>query len=126
MSIPKPTASRTANIAIADVARIEPRSRFLPACLFDLLFMCFPLWLRTKIHSANSYQGRTDSGLKSTRTAFATGRSGFVVRVLLTDPEVLVCFVSAALFFCSSTLAGVVGVETGVEAGVSPFCPETL
>lgn len=72
------------------------------------------------------YQGRTDSGLKWTRTDFATGRSG-LVRTLLSDPLVLVCVVvSAALVFGCSTLAGAAGVVTGVEAGVSPFCPETL
>src|SRR5687767_15607025 len=96
--MPKPTASRTANIPIADVARIEPRSRFLlPACLFDLFFMCFPLCCKRRPIYANNYHGRTDSGLKSTRSAFATGKSGLVVRTLLIDPEVLVCVVSAAL-----------------------------
>src|SRR5215510_9180516 len=120
MSIPKPTASRTANIPIADVARIEPRSRFLlPACLFDLLFMCFPLLLRTKIYSANNYQGLTESGLKSTRSAFATGSSGFTLRTPLIDPEVLVCVVLSAAFVFGSDLAGAAGVVTGVDAGVS-------
>src|SRR5690349_24759458 len=42
ISIPKPTASSTANIPTAEVARIEPRSRFLfSACSTGLLFM-FP------------------------------------------------------------------------------------
>jgi hypothetical protein len=43
MSMPIPTASSTANIPIADVARIEPRSRFLSTCSTDLFFMFCPL-----------------------------------------------------------------------------------
>ena len=107
---------------IADVARIEPRSRLLPACLFDLFFMCFPPFAANEdLNSQNNYQGLTESGLKSTRNAFAIGRSGLVLRTLPTDPELLLCVVSAALVLGCSTLAGAAGVETGVEAGVSPF-----
>src|SRR5215510_568690 len=43
MSIPRPTASRTDNIAIADVASTEPRSLLLcSACSTGLFFMIPP------------------------------------------------------------------------------------
>src|SRR5215213_7605521 len=91
MSMPIPTASSTANIPIADVARIEPRSRFLSTCSTDLFFMFAPSYIRTKIGSTErgSYQGLTESGFEFIVTALATGRAGLLLRTLPTEPLVL-------------------------------------
>jgi hypothetical protein len=91
--MPIPTASSTANIPIADVARIEPRSRFPFTACSDLFFMFAPNDIRTKIGSRKrgvSYQGLTEFGFGSMTTALATGRAGLLLRVLLTEPLVLV------------------------------------
>jgi hypothetical protein len=62
--------------------------------------------------------------LKSTFTAFATGKAGLLLRTLLTEPVVLVCVaVSAALGFAGSDFAGAAGTAAGVSVVV---CPETL
>src|SRR6185503_6774869 len=127
MSTPSPTAKRMANIPIADVARIEPRSCFLdPACSTDLCFMFSPSydeWFGSRKKRFN-YQGLTVSGFKSILTALATGRAGLLLRTLPTVPVVLDCVVDLALG--SSAFAGAAGTGAGAATGVSSFCPETL
>src|SRR5689334_4678354 len=97
--MPRPTARRTANIPIADVARIEPRSvaLFFMIPLIHCRFSIADCRFCEQGESSNrqlaignwkysvSYQGLTVSGFMSIFTAFATGKAGFVLRMLVLD-----------------------------------------